>query len=125
MPSGSSVGRNETRADEDDGNNPKSNPTVIHKIINITDESLSQTEVDASIVDPWVPRIANNDEYLQLGLDFSISVEKTNENDVVEEEESEVTTMSPFVVGDRGAKRLASALFCNNLLLYLNLSNNR
>ena len=121
------VGHNETRgADEDDDKNPKSNPTVIHKIINITDESISQTAVDGtlSIVDPWVPRIANNDEYLQLGLDFSISVEEeTNENDVVEEEEElEVTTMSPF---DCGAKRLASALSSNNLLLYLNLSNNR
>ena len=62
-------------------NSSKSNPTVIHKIINITDESsISQTEVDGvSIVDPWVPRIANNDEYLQLGLDFSISVKETNE----------------------------------------------
>jgi hypothetical protein len=28
-------------------------------------------------------------------------------------------------VGDCGAKRLAIALSCNNLLLYLNLSNNR
>lgn len=130
MPAGgdSSVDRDEKRADEADDNNPKSNPTVIHKIINITDESISQTEVDGvSIVDPWVPRIANNDEYLQLGLDFSINVEEeTNENDVVEEEEESevITSMSPFV-GDCGAKRLASALSCNNLLLYLNLSNNR
>lgn len=54
---------------------------------------------------------------------LSVSRE-TNENDIVEEEESGVTTMLPFV-GDCGARRLASALSSNHLLLYLNLSNNR
>ena len=100
--------------------NNKSNPTVVHKIINITAESLSQTQAEVSIVDPWVPRIANNDEYLQLGLDFSVGGGSADtQDDAVKD-----ATISPFV-GDIGAERLGSALSNNNLLLYLNLSNNR
>jgi len=102
----------------------KTNPTVVHKIINITAESLSQTQVVVSIVDPWVPRIANNDEYLQLGLDFSVSTRSSDGSADTKDYATNDTTISPFV-GDIGAKRLGSALSSNNLLLYLNLSTNR
>ncbi len=97
--------------------NNKSNP-LVHKIITITAESLSQTQQIISIVDPWVPRIAHNDDYLQLGLDFSHDNVDTKDDALKE------TMISPFV-GDIGAARLGSALSNNNLLLYLNISNNR
>jgi hypothetical protein len=102
----------------------KSNPTVVHKIINITAESLSQTQVEVSIVDPWVPRIANNDEYLHLGLDFSVGTRSSGGSADAQDDAIKDTTISPFV-GDIGAKRLGGALSNNNLLLYLNLSKNR
>ncbi|KAK1740310.1 hypothetical protein QTG54_009260, partial [Skeletonema marinoi] len=103
----------------------QSNPTVAHKIINITAESLSQPQEGAvSIVDPWVPRIAHNDGYLQQGLDFSIGPRNGGGSADTQDDALKDTIISPFV-GDIGAKRLGSALSNNNLLLYLNLSNNR
>lgn len=107
--------------DENEPHNKNANPAFTHKIINITSESLSRSQKQVSIVDPWVPRIANNDEYLQLGLDFSVRNGVDTKDD--EKEGDLAGTISPFV-GDIGAIRLAGALANNNLLLYLNLSNN-
>ncbi len=105
--------------------NNKSNPLpLVHKIISITAESLSQTQEKISIVDPWVPRIAHNDDYLQLGLDFSIGSRHRDGSADTKYDALQDTTISPFV-GDVGATRLGSALSSNNLLLYLNISNNR
>ena len=39
--------------------------------VTITAEDVTSSSSVISIVDPWVPRIRNNDEYLQRGLDFS------------------------------------------------------
>lgn len=105
--------------------NNKANPLpLVHKIISITAESLSQTQEKISIVDPWVPRIANNDDYLQLGLDFSVGSRHRGGSADTKEGALQDTIISPFV-GDIGATRLGNALSNNNLLLYLNLSNNR
>ena len=102
----------------------KSNPTLAHKIINIDAASLSQPQEGAvSIVDPWVPRIAHNDDYLQQGLDFSIGPRNSGGSADTQDDDA-LKDISPFV-GDIGAKRLGSALSNNNLLLYLNLSNNQ
>jgi hypothetical protein len=67
-------------------------------------------------IDPWLPRIQNNDEYLELGLTFappnSASCSSNTSNEQFEP------------IGDVGALRLADALQYNDHLQYLNLSRN-
>ena len=48
-----------------------------------------------SIVDPWVPRIRNNDEYLQRGLDFTLKLESLlSEGEKKEEVDQSCQSMS-------------------------------
>ncbi|KAL7512701.1 hypothetical protein ACHAXN_009773 [Cyclotella atomus] len=67
-------------------------------------------------IDPWLPRIQNNDEYLELGLTFappnSASCSSNTSNEQFEP------------IGDVGALRLADALQYNDHLQYLDLSRN-
>ena len=107
------------------------------KTITITVEQ-HQNNPLASIVDPWVPRIRHNDEYLQCGLDFTprqrllSSTENEEEQKVEEEEEAKASAVNDnnsnnginIQMGNRGAIRLSQALSYNTRLLYLNLSNN-
>ena len=76
---------------------------------------ISINSQELSAVDPWLPRIQNNDEYLQLGLTFAPSTNDVN-NDVND------TDFTPL--GDVGVLRLAHALQYNTRLLSLDLSGN-
>mmetsp|Transcript_37196 Transcript_37196/g.68895 ORF Transcript_37196/g.68895 Transcript_37196/m.68895 type:complete len:666 (+) Transcript_37196:61-2058(+) len=98
-----------------------------------------------SIVDPWVPRIRNNDEYLKRGLDLSPKSIPTilnkddndandaGDNDYGQEGQNEIrqreqnyyeSAKLSSLVGNVGATRLAYALSYNTRLLTLNLSRN-
>lgn len=81
---------------------------------------------ESSIVDQWLPRIQNNDEYLELGLTFA--PQKNSIGDIGRRNDSEgiapeMTNFRPL--GDLGAMRLANALQCNTRLLALNISGNK
>ena len=113
--------------------------------ITITTQDILSSSSSASIVsivDPWVPRIQNDDEYLHRGLDFSPkgfnnggSIHGNSNNNGNGQQQQEETyqeekggnnnsnIISP-VVGDIGAIRLSEALTHNTRLLYLNLSRN-
>ncbi|KAL7528199.1 hypothetical protein ACHAWF_002475, partial [Thalassiosira exigua] len=105
----------------------------------------ASSSAPASVVDPWVPRIRLNDEYLRRGLDFSSGRAKgaTPSNDAEGGDAGRRRGASPDesaaedgageggrcpargtapVVGDVGASRLAEALSYNDRLLRLNLS---
>eukprot|EP00804_Cyclotella_cryptica_P009213 CCRYP_019216-RA/>CCRYP_019216-RA protein AED:0.05 eAED:0.05 QI:69/1/1/1/0/0/2/339/337 len=102
--------------------------------ITIDAHFLSVNSQSSSRADPWLPRIQNNDEYLQLGLTFAPREGNTgncdtscNNRDVVHADGGDTTpnereNFTPL--GDLGAIRLASALQCNTRLLSLNLSGN-
>mmetsp|Transcript_14359 Transcript_14359/g.27348 ORF Transcript_14359/g.27348 Transcript_14359/m.27348 type:complete len:684 (+) Transcript_14359:19-2070(+) len=140
-------------------NTPKNNATKANarqlqpqpnniQTITINIEDVASSIV--SIVDPWVPRIRNNDEYLQKGLDLSPKIIPTilnqlntddntddntadntdandgeNENGTSQRERNyhQSTKISPLV-GNVGATRLSYALSYNTHLLTLNLSRN-
>lgn len=83
--------------------------------ITIDSNYLAINSQQSSTIDPWLPRIQNNDEYLELGLTFAPP--STNDNGDAAGDE-----FRPL--SDLGAVRLADALRSNTRLLALNLSGN-
>lgn len=71
---------------------------------------------ESTSIDPWLPRIQNNDEYLELGLTFAPPEPESSSSNTANEE------FQP--VGDVGAVRLANALKSNDHLRFLDLSRN-
>ncbi|KAL7539607.1 hypothetical protein ACHAXR_010224 [Thalassiosira sp. AJA248-18] len=94
-------------------NNGKMKPHV--QTITITADDIASAFV-SSIVDPWVPRIRNDDEYLHRGLDFSPksinsssgSMLSNEKEDVDEEEQSPADGSSNNVDSEDGNS-------CNNV----------
>ena len=82
---------------------------------------------ETTAVDPWLPRIYNNDEYLQLGLTFARPETAGSDTNVVAKKNGAVSqnkqTFRP--IGDIGTIRLSEALRYNSRLLYLDLSGNQ
>ena len=78
---------------------------------------LSINSPKTTAVDPWLPRIQNNDEYLELGLTFALAAFADDDASA-----SKSTYAKPF--GDVGAVRLADALQYNTTLQSLDLSGN-
>lgn len=85
---------------------------------------------ETTAVDPWLPRIYNNDEYLKLGLTFA-RPETPDSNDALEDATNNddgggaVSKGKEFrPLRDIGAVRLSDALQYNTRLLSLDLSGN-
>ena len=115
--------------DPHDSPRKANDPPVVRPIVITLDAptSCSATEAAFSIVDPWVPRIQNNDEYLERGLDFSRRV--PNNDQIIRRKEKNYGTrdkqheIAP-PMGNIGAIRLGHALSFNTHLIDLNLSGN-
>lgn len=101
---------------------PTKRRNLLRTII-VSPKDIEASTSSLSIVDPWVARIRNNDEYLQCGLDFSNGkmegLRRHQQQEQLQQPQQLFT-----VVGDLGAQRLSHALLHNTHLLYLNLSYN-
>lgn len=118
-----------SNGDDDDIPRPEpatGNSTPLPNVhtVTITAEDVTSSSSVISIVDPWVPRIRNNDEYLQRGLDFSPKDGAKQNGDNNSKSNNDGVVAPPILIGDVGATRLAEALSTNTRLLYLNLSRN-
>jgi len=104
----------------------------IQKVV-ISAKDAASSSTNANVVDPWVPRVRHDDEYLEQGLDFSRPLSASHDfidSESVEDGNDGYNAITPVVsrnvlaVGDVGAVRLAKALSFNTNLLHLNLAGN-
>jgi hypothetical protein len=105
------------------------------RTIVVSTQDIEESVSFISIVDPWVARLRNNDEYLTCGIDFSNGTNfdgrwtnqhrPHHEHPQHAQQQQHPQQLNPLpMVGDLGAQRLSHALLHNTRLLYLNLSNN-
>lgn len=104
----------------------------IQKVV-ISAKDVASSSTNVNVVDPWVPRVRHDDEYLEQGLDFSRHLSASHDfidNESVQDGDDGYNAITPVVsrnvlaVGDVGAVRLAKALSFNTNLVHLNLSGN-
>ena len=106
------------------------------RTIVVSTQDIEESVSSISIVDPWVARLRNNDEYLTCGIDFSNGTNNVDgrwtkhhrphhehPQHAQQQQHPQQLNLLP-IVGDLGAQRLSHALLHNTRLLYLNLSNN-